>query len=265
MSEYSAPAGAPIWFDLMSSDPAAAAEFYGRIFGWEVEGPPRDEFGGYQVFTKNGKRVAGLMPHMEGGGPSDVWSVYLRTDDPAVTAKSIEEAGGTVLVPAMDVGGEGTMMVAVDSAGATVGFWKPGTNAGFTEWGGHGSPYWFESQSKEYAKSVDFYEKVLGARIEPVGTGGDPDQAGPDEYGQVFLGDTSYSGIMNSAKLFPPEVPSFWQVYVYVDDVAATVAQVEQLGGAIVMAGEETPYGTLAAVRDPFGALFCLGHPPEGM
>ncbi len=39
MTEYSAPVGAPIWFDLMSSDPARAAEFYGGLFGWEVEAP----------------------------------------------------------------------------------------------------------------------------------------------------------------------------------------------------------------------------------
>ena len=40
-----------------------------------------------------------------------------------------------------------------------------------------------------------------------------------------------------------------------VDDVAATVKQVESLGGGVMMAGEETPYGTLAAVTDPFGAF----------
>ena len=70
---------------------------------------------------------------------------------------------------------------------------------------------------------------------------------------------------MDSATLFPAEVPSFWQVYVMVDDVAATVALAESLGAEILMPGEETPYGTLAAIRDPLGALICLGHPPAGM
>ncbi|WGJ86374.1 VOC family protein [Gordonia sp. SMJS1] len=63
----------------------------------------------------------------------------------------------------------------------------------------------------------------------------------------------------------PGRVPSFWQVYITVDDVAATVKQAKSLGAEILMAGEDTPYGTLAAIKDPMGALICLGHPPAGM
>ena len=87
MSDYCAPVGAPIWFDLMSSDPAAAAEFYRAIFGWEVEGPAQPEFGRYQNFLRNGKRVAGLVPHMaEAGG---VANVEYSADD---AQKVIDEA-----------------------------------------------------------------------------------------------------------------------------------------------------------------------------
>ncbi|MFV0495271.1 VOC family protein, partial [Mycobacterium sp.] len=142
MSEYAAPVGAPIWFDLMSSDPARAAEFYHAIFGWEVEGPPQPEFGGYQNFTRNGKRVAGLAPHM-GDGPADIWSAYLHTADAAATMTAVEAAGGTVMVPPMPVGDMGTMAVVVDTAGAVIGFWQPQSHVGFTEWGEHGAPYWF--------------------------------------------------------------------------------------------------------------------------
>lgn len=266
MSEYAAPLGAPIWFDLMSSDPAVAAEFYRSIFGWELEGPAQPEFGGYQNFLHNGHRVAGLAPHMaEAGGVANVWSVYLHTEDAAATAGAVEAAGGSVMVPPMPVGDMGSMMVATDTAGAVIGFWQPGTHVGFVEWGEHGTPYWFECQSKHYEKSVAFYPEVIGARLEEIGTGGDPAAIGPDRYSQVFVGESAYSGIMDSATLFPPEVPSFWQVYVMVDDVAATVAQAESLGAEILMPGEETPYGTLAAIKDPLGALICLGHPPAGM
>ncbi|MGC4935412.1 VOC family protein [Gordonia sp. DT30] len=265
MTSYSAPVGAPTWFDLTSSDPARAVDFYGAIFGWEVEGPPRAEFGGYQNFTRNGRRIAGLMPHMAEAGPANVWSVYLHTDDPETTVQAVEKAGGTMMVPPMAVGEEGTMLIAVDTAGAAIGFWQPNRHVGFSEWGTHGTPYWFECQSKDYAASLDFYPQVIGARIEEVGTGGDPDAVGPDHYGQVFVGEQSYSGIMDAAKMFPPEVGSFWQVYVCVDDVAATVKQAESLGAEVLMGGEETPYGTLAALKDPLGAVFCLGHPPAGM
>ena len=265
MSEFAAPVGAPIWFDLMSSDPERAADFYREIFGWELEGPPQPEFGGYQNFTCNGKRVAGLVPQMDAGGPANIWSVYLHTTDADATVAATRAAGATVMVPPMSVGELGSMMVVVDPAGAVIGFWQPGTHPGFTEWGVHGAPYWFECQSKDYDSSLAFYRSVLGARIDEIGTGGDPDAVGPDQYGQVFAGESAYSRIMDSANLFPAEVPSFWQVYITVDDVAATVKQSQALGAEIVMPPEETPYGTLAAIKDPLGALICLGHPPVGM
>lgn len=169
------------------------------------------------------------------------------------------------MFPPMKIGEEGTMLLVADAAGAVVGFWQPDRHTGYSEYGVHGTPYWFETHSKDYAKSVDFYRTVLGARIEEVGTGGDPDAVGPDRYGQIFFGEMSYAGIMDAASMYPAEVPSFWQVYITVDDVAATVRQVESLGGEVVMPGEQTPYGTLATVKDPMGALICLGHPPAGM
>ena len=265
MVDYAAPVGAPIWFDLMSRDPARAAEFYQQIFGWELEAPAHPEFGGYQNFTRNGKRVAGLVPQMPGAEAANIWSVYLHTADGAATIAAAEAAGATVMVPPMPVGDLGSMMVVTDPAGAVIGFWQPGTHPGFTEWGEHGTPYWFECQSKDYEASLAFYRQVLGAPIEEIGTGGDPDAVGPDRYGRVFAGESAYSGIMDAATLMPAEVSSFWQVYITVDDVAATVKQAESLDGQLLMPIEATPYGTLAAIKDPLGALICLGHPPAGM
>ncbi len=264
MAEYSAPVSAPIWFDLMSSDPDKAVEFYGELFGWEAEDANPD-FGGYRNFRKNGNRVAGLMPVMDPNGPSDIWSVYLRTDDAATTAKEVEAAGGTIMVPPMPVGDMGTMLVTVDPAGAVIGFWQAGTHPGYVEYGTHGTPYWFECQTKDYEKATAFYATLPGIRLEEIGTGGAEGATGPEQYSQLFFGDTSYGGIMNAVKIFPPEIPSFWQIYITADDVFATVEKAVELGGEAVMPGEVTPYGTLGVIRDPLGALICLGHPPANM
>lgn len=265
MSDYSAPPGAPTWLDLTSTDPGRAAEFYRALFGWETEAPPNPEFGGYQSFTVHGKPVAGLSPTMGPDAPADVWSVYLRTDDPEATVAAVREAGGSVIVPPMQVGDMGTMMVAADCAGAAIGFWKAGNHNGFTEWGTHGTPYWFENQSKDYANSTEFYRQVTGARSDEVGTGGAEGATGPERYAQLFFGDTAYAGIMDSAEVFGSEMPSYWQIYITVDDVGVAVDAAQKHGGSVVMGGEVTPYGTLAVIRDPFGALICLGHPPAGM
>jgi uncharacterized protein len=58
-------------------------------------------------------------------------------------------------------------------------------------------------------------------------------------------------------------VPAHWSVYWHVDDVDATVARVEALGGSVTMRPETTPYGRLAVVADPAGAQFKLRTPTQ--
>ena len=52
--------GTPSWVDLASTDIPASIAFYGGLFGWEAvdQGP---EGGGYHMFEKDGKAVAGLL------------------------------------------------------------------------------------------------------------------------------------------------------------------------------------------------------------
>ena len=38
---------APAWVDLASADAAASREFYGSLFGWEIEVNPDPQYGGY--------------------------------------------------------------------------------------------------------------------------------------------------------------------------------------------------------------------------
>lgn len=258
MTAYSAPAGAPIWFDLSSSDPLTAASFYNEVFGWDAE-IANTEFGGYQNFTLNGDRVAGLMPYMaEGGGPANVWSVYLHTPDAQATADAVKAAGGHVMVEPMAVGAEGTMTVFVDPAGAVIGGWQPGTHHGFSEWGVQGAPYWFENHSKGQAVALPFYENVFGARGEVV-------PEAPGNYTQFFWGDTAYAASMDSTEFLPEEVPSHWGVYIAVDHVEDTLQTVVNLGGQILKGPDVTPWGTLATIADPLGAMISIGKAPEGM
>lgn len=258
MTAYSAPAGAPIWFDLSTSDPARAVEFYTALFGWEAE-PARPEFGGYQNLRLNGARIAGVMPYMpEGGGPANIWSAYLRTDEPDVTADAVVQAAGQVMVPPMEVGDEGTMSVYVDPAGAVIGGWKPNTHAGLVEWGVHGAPYWFENYSDNQDASIAFYETVFGARGVLV-------PEAPGNYTQLFFGELAYGAIMNTVGVLPEGTPSSWNIYLTVDDMDAALAKVVELGGSVLMPAEATPWGTLATIADPLGARLSLGTPPAGM
>jgi hypothetical protein len=58
-------------------------------------------------------------------------------------------------------------------------------------------------------------------------------------------------------------VPSHWTTYWEVDDVDASVAKVRTLGGSVIADAADSPYGRIAAVADPTGALFRLRTGPS--
>lgn len=51
-------------------------------------------------------------------------------------------------------------------------------------------------------------------------------------------------------------MPPSWIVYVAVEDVGATVARAQELGGRLLAGPMPSPYGEFAALRDPLGAVF---------
>jgi predicted enzyme related to lactoylglutathione lyase len=68
---------------------------------------------------------------------------------------------------------------------------------------------------------------------------------------------------MDASAFLPEGVPSHWAVYFGTANTDASVAQAVQLGATVVQAAEDTPYGRLASLTDPTGAMFKL-HQPNG-
>jgi predicted enzyme related to lactoylglutathione lyase len=105
--------GAPCWNDLYSSDTDKATAFYTELFGWNAE-PPEEGFGGYFIFTKDGKAVAGCMANSGEEGHPDAWTVYLMTDDAKAVAEAAAAKGGQVHLEPMEVAENGTMAMVGD-------------------------------------------------------------------------------------------------------------------------------------------------------
>jgi predicted enzyme related to lactoylglutathione lyase len=244
------PIGSPCWADLMSSDIERAKEFYGALFGWSWE-TAGEEYGGYSNFSKDGEMVAGAMTAMPDGA-SDVWSVYLRTDDAEATAAAAKAHGGSVMVEPMAVGPLGTMAVLFDAGQAVIGMWQPGEHTGFGRLAEPGAPGWFELSTREYQKSLDFYRDVFSWDLHTVE---DTEQMRYTTHGKD---DQARAGIMDASGFLPEGVPSHWAVYWAVDDTDATLKEIGELGGSTLMPAEDTPYGRLAMAADPMGAVFKL-------
>jgi len=79
-SRERAPSSALAGSIFMTSDTERARAFYGQLFGWTAEAPA-EEFGGYFTFTKTALPWPAALPSRPGSPVTDVWSVYLASDD----------------------------------------------------------------------------------------------------------------------------------------------------------------------------------------
>ena len=253
----SAPLGSPCWADLWTSDVEGSRRFYSDLFGWEAQAPS-PEFGGYFMFTRDGVPVAGGMGDM-GDMPADnTWKIYLNTDDIDKTLKAAEAASAQVIGPAMAVADLGTQAVLIDPTGAVVGAWQPGTFPGYTVLDVQGAPTWSELLTRDFSTAIDFYTSVFhwDAKVE-----GDTDEfrystmRNPDGEGEL-------AGVMDASAFLPEGQPAHWSIYWHTDDTDAAIATLKGLGGLVIAEAQDTPYGRLATVADPAGAVFKLRTPP---
>jgi len=247
-----APVGAPCWIDLLSSDTARSTEFYGELLGWTAE-QAGEEYGGYVNFLRDDEPIAGMMgrtPDM--ADAPDGWTIYLSTPDADATAAAAPAHGGVVIVPPMDVASLGRMGLVADTGGAVIGLWQPNEFHGFRTLVEPRAPAWFELHTRDYDASVAFYRDVFGWATHTMSD--EPEF----RYTTLFADEAAAAGIMDASSFLPEGVPSHWSVYLHVDDVDAALARVAELGGAVVAPAEDTPYGRLATVTDPFGAMFKL-------
>ena len=102
----------------MTTDPAAAADFYGKLFGWTVKGMGA-EMGDYRVANVGDAGVAGLMavpPEAQGTPPR--WGVYVTVNNVDETLAAAKAMGATVCMEPMDVPTVGRMAAFVDPQGA---------------------------------------------------------------------------------------------------------------------------------------------------
>ncbi|MFC1403676.1 MULTISPECIES: VOC family protein [Streptacidiphilus] len=255
MPEVKAPyaPGTPCWVDLMVPDQQAALDFYRDILGWQGE-PGAAETGGYAVCTYKGLPVAGIGPTMDESTPT-VWTTYLATGDAEATAAAIGKAGGTIMMPPMDVMTLGRMMVAVDPAGAVFGVWQHKDFIGAQLVNEPGALAWNECNSRDAEASGAFYKTVFGLGVGPIP--GAPE--GPGGYLTIQVDGRPVGGINPMTdENFPEEVPSHWMTYFCVDDTDSTVDAAVKRGANVTSAPQDTPFGRMAALTDPWGASFSI-------
>ena len=116
--------GTPGWNEVVSPDPARAAQFYTDVLGMGTE--PM-EMGGstyIQLTDVDGKVIGGAVePQMPDVPPH--WNVYFSVADADASGTKIEQLGGKVLAPNFDVPGVGRMGFYADPQGAMFALFQP--------------------------------------------------------------------------------------------------------------------------------------------
>lgn len=252
MENTETPIGAPIWIDLLTSDMDRSAAFYGDLFGWTFEEPDGRDYGGYRNLLLDGVRIAGMMHKQPGMEIPDVWTVYLRSGDIKETLDLVKAAGGVIHLDAQEVYELGRFGLVMDPSGAAVGIWEPGTHAGFGRIAEPGAPCWFELHTRDLEAASRFYEQAFAWPVHVVA-----DEPG-FRYRTFGEGDDQKAGIMDATDFLPEGVPPHWAIYFGTVDADATIAEAQSLGATLVQGPDDTPYGRLASLTDPTGALFKL-------
>jgi predicted enzyme related to lactoylglutathione lyase len=239
--------GQPRWVELFSTGVDAATAFYTDLFGWTAETAE----GGYTTFSRDGRQVAGLMAHEDGGAVRDAWSVDLHVADARATAAAATAHGGTVH-EIVDLGTEGMWVSLTDPTGAHVGAWQNGTREGIGRSREAGRPIWEELVTRDFDAAVSFYRDVFGWQTTVL--------SDTDEFRYITLGegDDAVTGIEDGARSLPEIEPSHWVVYFGVENANQTAVRITELGGTVLGQVEDSPYGRLAPAADPTGATFSI-------
>ncbi|MFE0351014.1 VOC family protein [Streptomyces griseoluteus] len=242
--------GTPCWADAMFTDLEGAKRFYGDVLGWTF-GESSSEYGNYTQAYADGKAVAAVVPPMPGQESTSQWCLYLASPDAAATAAKAEENGGEVLMEPMRVGDFGTMAIAREPSGAVFGIWQGDAHEGFEAVAEPGACCWAELYTREPEKADAFLSAVFPYRMK--------DMADEHVDFRLFdLGADPVLGRMRMGEEFPPEVPSYVNVYFTVDDCDAAVARATERGAVLRFGPMTSPFGRFAALTDPQGTSFSV-------
>nr|VDG62064.1 27 kDa antigen Cfp30B [Streptococcus thermophilus] len=257
MPAFEARPGMPYWIDLLSSELRKSSYFYSRILGWDVHGADVQgggargaDDGAYRVARVQGLPVAGLVAQEVGSSGADMpdaWVTYFYTTDIERDAAKVTQLGGRVLAEPAHVS-LGSMALCADVAGGWFGLFQPSGEDAFVAAGEPGTPVWHEYTCTGDAQAVvDFYRSLFDWGVDR-----------EDGYHVAMQDGAAFAGVWDASGTIPAEVPSFWQTFLGVANVAEARGRVEELGGEILRGPENSPFGLLLTVADSTGAVVTL-------
>jgi predicted enzyme related to lactoylglutathione lyase len=238
-----------VWGDLVTSDVAAAADFYGKVFGWTFETyGGEDDRDTYTLALADGLPIGGLVfdqRAMKGDVPSARWIGLISVMDVRAAADAVTQGGGKVVVAPTALGERGETAVLQDPEGALFGVVrsKNGDPADYVgdlnEW------LWIDLWTANVDQAAKFYSAVAGYQMLPL------EQEGLRSGVHLVSGNYVRAGIMQK---HDARVSAVWLPYLRVADARATVDKARAAGGKIVREPVNLGRAIVGIIADPTGA-----------
>lgn len=243
-----------VWYELSTTDVAAAIRFYKDVVGWGTQ-----DFEGagmrYVTWTADGTGVGGVMEMADesrkNGAPPH-WMAYVMVDDVDASVAKAKALGGTSCMPPSDIPTVGRIAILADPGGAVIATIRPiGPDAAQPMEVPDRHVAWHELMAGDGEAAFRFYSELFGwqktsALESPMGT-----------YQMFGRQGRTLGGMMTRPKDDP--APPHWRYYIRVPDLDDAVARVAKAGGRVKRGPEAVPDGTrIAQCMDPQGAEFSL-------
>lgn len=242
-----------IWYDLMTSDPVAAQDFYGAVLGWSFAGTGPGGLD-YIITSMGPDGVGGIMKIPEGAPMPPCWLGYIGVDDVDAKAAQIKVAGGSVHMEPQDIPGVGRFAFVADPQGVLFYIMKGASDEASLAFAADrprpGHCAWNELATTDQTAALDFYTGQFGWQKD-----GEMDMGAMGKY--EFL---RHGGVIGAMMTKTPHQPvAAWTYYFRVPDINAAVATVNAKGGRIFHGPVEVPGGDfIINAFDPQGAAFAL-------
>jgi hypothetical protein len=258
--------------DTAQPDPDAAVEFYGPLFGWELEDsmPPEAE-GKYFMARIGGSEVAAIGSIPEAAPQQAMWNTYVWVDSADDTASKVSAAGGNVVMEPFDVMDAGRMAVFTDPEGAMFFAWQANQNKGAQLVNEHGTVNFNDLNTRDPDGAKSFYGSVFGwGTLELPGGFQAWTLPGYADYLERDNPDLrknmtevgapeDFANVVATLVSIPddqPDNPPHWNVTFAVDDADAIAERASELGGKVVVPPMDAPWVRMTVIADPQGATF---------
>jgi predicted enzyme related to lactoylglutathione lyase len=237
----------------MTTDPAAARTFYGKVVGWKPVAWDRDP--SYTFWMTGKTPMGGLMAlsaEAAAAGARPGWMSYIGTDDIEATVRDVERLGGKVLRAAWEIPSVGKIAILQDPQGAVFAVYSPSTVPSPKYPVAVGDFSWHELATTDPDAAFGFYQELFGWQAT-----GSHDMGPAGIYRMFGLDGHSFGGVYR--KPAEMEAPPHWLVYAKVRDIEKAAAAAQAAGGAVVNGPMEVPGGGwIAQIVDPQGAAFAV-------